>query len=113
MHRGDLSEAIERSGNVGLTLSEEDALPVRRVRAYADVGRDREIRCGVFHGVDRAGDDVIALARQQRELVLPVRRGEEQETGETRGRRLARVAHELGDRQALEEWRVRPARAGL
>jgi len=86
---------------------------MRRVRANANVGRDGEIRRGVFHGVDRARNDVIALAREQRELVLPVRRGEDQEAGETRRRRLARVAHELGDGKSLEERRVGHALAIL
>ena len=64
MHRGDLGEPVERSGDIRLTFCEEDALPVRRVRANANVGRNREIGRGVFHGVDRAGDDVVALARK-------------------------------------------------
>ena len=72
VHRGDLRETVERSDDVGLTFREEDALPVRRVRANANVGRDREIGGGIFHGVDGAGDDVIAFAREQRELILPV-----------------------------------------
>ena len=72
VHRGDLAESIERAGDVRLAFREQDALTMRRIRADANVGRDREVRGGIFHGVDCAGDDVVALARKERVLILPI-----------------------------------------
>jgi len=99
--------------SAGPFFSEQDALPVRRISADANIGRDREVRRGIFHGVDRASDDVVALAREQRELVLAVRRSEDQETRKACRRRFARIAHQLRDREALQEWHVRHALAVL
>jgi hypothetical protein len=102
MPDGDLAEPFERAAHVGGAILEEDALPVVRVRAHADVRGDAQLGDRLFHRADRARDDVVALARDERARVLPIRRAEDEEAGEPRGRGGASVAHELGEREALE-----------
>ena len=102
MDARDRAQPLERGGRVGAVRAEEHALAVRGVRAHADVGRDGEVRHGLFHRVDRAWNDVVALARQHRRLVLPIGDAEEEEPGDPRRRGGARFPDELGDREALE-----------
>jgi len=94
----DLAEALKRPVHIGRAVAEQHALAMVGVRAYAHVGRDAQLGHRLLHRVDRAGDDVIALARDERAAVLAVGRPEQQEAGEAGGRRRAGVADEFGER---------------
>jgi hypothetical protein len=83
MNARDRGQLLQRRVHVRSGLAEEHALPVRRVRADAHIGRHSELGHGFLHGADRARHDVIGLARKHRVLVLAIGDAEDEKPGET------------------------------
>jgi peptidase C39-like protein len=105
VHLRDRRETLESPGDVRAMLAKEDALTVRRVRANAHICRDAELWHSFFHGADRTRHDVVRFARKEAVLVLAVADAEKQQASDPRRRGGTRLAHHLGERQALEPRR--------
>ena len=94
----DGRQALECRRDVGAMFTEQHALPVRGVGANAHVAHNTELGHGLLDRSDRAGHDVVGLARENGVLVLPVAHAEKEKPRESSRGRAPCFPHHFGKR---------------